>query len=251
MSTSVQPTSTTAPLFPNSYCPTKSPIIVYNRQDGETDVRYWPNIVNIAASSGKAGEYDRNAIVFDTVNRTVLRHCAGSSDDNIVSGHAYYGGVHNETFNDYTGNGALSVCSYSFVAGRGNRVEYNTTANSSGGAAFGHYNNPGASYLFTVGNGLSDNNRSNILSITDESIIFGYGPLADSKKYVTVTNGNVVIDGDLTVSGDINGASGGSSGGASSEELENLKTQVEAMQTKLAELEESLAALYGASVIIS
>lgn len=241
MSTSITPTATKIPEWPTTFEPSKSPFIIYNRVDGENDVRNFPNIVNIGTIIPNSGEYDRDAIVFDVVNRSVLRHKKGNYQDIILSGHTYYGGVHNEVFNDYKQNTALNECSYSFVAGIGNNVQYNTTVSSSGGAAFGHYNNAESSYLFTVGNGLNNNNRSNILTLTDESVIFGYSPRIGNGKYVTIKNGTVAIEGDLTVSGTINGEKSG--GGSSSEELEKLKERVVTNENNISSLSNSVGTL--------
>lgn len=241
MSTSVQPTSTKIPSWPTTFEPTKSPFIIYNRKDGETDVRNSPIIANIGTIIPDANEYDRDAIVFDVVNRTVLRHKKGYYDDLILAGHAYYGGVHNEVFNDYNQNTVSTACSYSFVGGIGNNVQYNTTVSSSGGTAFGHYNYPSTSYLFSVGNGLNDKNRSNILTLTDDRVIFGYSPQLSTGKYVTIKNGNVTVDGDLTVSGKINGDTSG--GGASSEELEELKKRVEEDENTISTLNYTIGTL--------
>lgn len=230
-------TTTVTTIIPAWNDPFKKQFIIYNR-DENTDIRKSPDITNIESG-------DRTAFVFDTINKNLVLHTVGTSntDDasHILIGHTELnsGGKHNEVFNDYNGNSTSGVVSYAFVCGYNNIVKYNNS--NGGGFTSGHYNKSDVSYIMTIGNGTDDTNRSNIISVTDSSVIIGYSPEETTGKYISIKNGNVVIGGNLTVNGEINGKSG--SGGNYDTAIEELKSTVESLQKSLTAVTTSLADL--------
>lgn len=229
-------TTTTAPAWSD---PLLRRFIIYNRNE-ECDLRVPPNFTTASLA-------DRSAFVFDTANRTIIKHTKGNSGDSdgqaIIVGHTEMnsGGKHNEIFCDYNNNKTDGIVSYSLVCGSNNIVQYNSSF-AGGGFASGHYNKPDTSYIMTVGNGTADSDRSNIFTVTDESVIIGYSPSVAVGKNVSIQNGDVVIGGNLTVNGTINGSSGG--GGNYDEAIAELKSSVAALTEQLNTLQTSYNTLY-------
>lgn len=211
--------------------PPKKRFVIVNRETSSNDVKE-PDIEKIFGT-------DRPCFVFDTVNRNLYVHeYDGGTVNPILLGNTIVEsantGPHNEVFNDYVHNTTDGLVSYSFIAGFNNIVKYSDIM-SSGGAAFGHYNKPDTSYLFTVGNGSNENNRSNILTATGSSIIIGYNTRdISSGKYVKIENGTVYAEGGI-VSDDIT-------------ELRNavkdLQEKYDALQTSYNNLYSSVSDIY-------
>ena len=228
--------TTTAPHWSD---PLLKRFVICNR-DEYCDLRLTPDFTQMSLS-------DRNAFIFDTANRTIIKHTKGSSQEqdgnSVVVGHTEMNssGKHNEIFCDYYNNKTDGIVSYSLICGSNNTVQYNKNY-AGGGFASGHYNKPAVSYIMTVGNGTGDNYRSNIFTVTDESVIIGYSPNVDVGKNVSIQNGDVVIGGDLTVNGTINGKSGG--GGDYDEAIAELKESVATLTEQLTALQTSYNQLY-------
>lgn len=230
--------TTTAPTWSD---PLKKRFIIYNR-DEDCDLRNAPNIYD------NDNIEDRNAFVFDTANRNLIKHKIGnkSAYDNtyVLLGHTEMGGLgkHNEIFCDYYNNKTDGIVSYSLICGSNNTVQYSKHY-AGGGFASGHYNKPDTSYIMTVGNGTGNSSRSNIFTVTDESVIIGYSPNVDVGKNVSVKNGDVVIGGDLTVKGTINGSSGGG-GGDYDDDIAELKASIVTLTENFNTLQTSYNQLY-------
>lgn len=228
--------TTAAPSWTN---PFKKQFIIYNRTE-DSDTRIFPDLTQLT-------DGDRTAFVFDTVNRNIIKHEGASGavkpKNTILAGHTEINGTgrHNEIFCDYNNNKTVGVVSYALVTGTGNISKYST---SSGSFTTGHWNKPDTSYLVTVGNGLSDTSRSNIVTITDESVTIGYSSSLETGKNVSIKNGTVVIGGDLTVNGKINGESSGGGGGNYDAEIAALKSSITELQNQLTTLQTSYTNLY-------
>lgn len=228
--------TTTAPAWSD---PLLKRFVICNR-DEDCDLRLTPDFTLMQLG-------DRSAFIFDTANRTIIKHTKGNSKEkdgnSVVVGHTEMngGGKHNEIFCDYYNNKTDGVVSYSLICGSNNTVQYSKNY-AGGGFASGHYNKPDVSYIMTVGNGTGDSSRSNILTITDEAVIVGHSPNVDVGKNVSIQNGDVVIGGDLTVNGTINGKSG--SGGDYDEAIAELKASVATLTDQLTALQTSYNNLY-------
>lgn len=230
--------TTVTTIIPGWDDPFKKQFIIYNR-DENSDIRKSPDITNIESG-------DRTAFVFDVINKNLVLHKVGTSSTDdasyVLVGHTELNsnGKHNEVFNDYNGNTTNGVVSYAFICGYNNIIKYSYS--NGGSFATGHYNKPDVSYIMTIGNGTDDNNRSNIISVTDSAVIVGYGPDVDTGKYVSIKNGNVIVDGNLTVNGEINGKSGSDDNYNTA--IEELKNSVELLQKSLTNLTLSYNNLY-------
>lgn len=228
--------TTTAPAWSD---PLLKRFVICNR-DEDCDLRLTPDFTLMPLN-------DRSAFIFDTANRTIIKHTKGNSKEkdgnSVVVGHTEMngGGKHNEIFCDYYNNKTDGVVSYSFICGSNNTVQYSKNY-AGGGFASGHYNKPNVSYIMTVGNGTGDSSRSNIFTVTDEAVIVGHSPNVDVGKNVSIQNGDVVIGGDLTVNGTINGKSG--SGGDYDEAIAELKASVATLTDQLTALQTSYNNLY-------
>lgn len=229
--------TTTAPAWSD---PILKRFVICNR-DEDCDLRYTPDFTSMNLT-------DRTAFIFDTANRTIIKHTKGNTNakdcESVVAGHTEMngGGKHNEIFCDYNNNKTDGIVSYSLICGSNNIVRYNKNF-AGGGFSSGHYNKPDVSYIMTVGNGTGDSGRSNIFTVTDEAVIVGYSPNVDVGKNVSIQNGDVFIGGDLTVNGTINGSSGGG-GGDYDEAINELKLAVATLTTKLDTLQTSYTQLY-------
>lgn len=173
----------------------KKRFIVYNRKESDTSIGNNPDVKNMSTG-------DRSAIVFDTVNRNAVLHVKGDAktDDTVLLGHTYTGisGKHNEIFNDYAGNRPDEYSCYSMICGYRNKSEYTPDSSVPGGSfACGHYNSADSSYIMTVGNGTSEAARSNILSITANSVTI-YGDNSNNDT-VSIGHGKIYIDGDAYI----------------------------------------------------
>lgn len=228
--------TTTAPAWSD---PLLKRFVICNR-DEDCDLRLTPDFTLMPLN-------DRSAFIFDTANRTIIKHTKGNSKEkdgnSVVVGHTEMngGGKHNEIFCDYYNNKTDGVVSYSLICGSNNTVQYSKNY-AGGGFASGHYNKPDVSYIMTVGNGTGDSSRSNIFTVTDEAVIVGHSPNVDVGKNVSIQNGDVVIGGDLTVNGTINGKSG--SGGDYDEAIAELKASVTTLTDQLTALQTSYNNLY-------
>lgn len=229
--------TTTAPAWSD---PILKRFVICNR-DEDCDLRVAPDFTSMNLT-------DRTAFIFDTANRTIIKHTKGNTNakdcESVVAGHTEMngGGKHNEIFCDYNNNKTDGIVSYSLICGSNNIVQYNKNF-AGGGFSSGHYNKPDVSYIMTVGNGTGDSGRSNIFTVTDEAVIVGYSPNVDVGKNVSIQNGDVFIGGDLTVKGTINGSSGGG-GGDYDEAIAELKSAVATLTDKLTTLQTSYTQLY-------
>lgn len=229
--------TTTAPTWSD---PLLKRFVICNRNE-ECDLRSVPDFTSMNLS-------DRNAFIFDTANRTIIKHTKGNANTqdckSVVVGHTEMnsGGKHNEIFCDYYNNKTDGIVSYSLICGSNNIVQYSKNY-AGGGFASGHYNKPDVSYIMTVGNGIGDSVRSNIFTVTDEAVIVGYSPSVNVGKNVSIQNGDVFIGGDLTVKGTINGSSGGG-GGDYDEAIAELKASVATLTEQLNTLKTSYNQLY-------
>lgn len=160
---------------------------------------------------------DRNCFLYDKATRTLFQHKNNNENVQII-GNTYFGtiGKHNETHNDYTNNKISGSGSFGTVLGLNNELNYN----NNGGFVVGRYNNPNVSYLFTIGNGSDENNRSNLVQATDSTFSIN-GELEINGK-----NLNTII-----------------SGAADNETVQNLKNRVEALENKLSTLIDELQQL--------
>ena len=135
----------------------KKPFVIYNRNESN-NLAVEPTISDCTEK--------RNCFLYDKATRSLFRH---SSDDNniLLVGNTYFGsiGKHNETHNDYNNNKVDGGGSYGTVLGLNNILNYN----NNGGFVAGRYNLPDNNYLFAIGNGKDDNNRSNLIQCTDNT----------------------------------------------------------------------------------
>lgn len=195
----------------------KSPFIIYKRN----------NKLNTSSLPVFLNEEDkRNCFIFDADNRSILA-CTLQSDNTVqfeqLSGHTLYIGdnntaiqqdslLHGERFNDYEHNMPLGI--YSFTAG------YGTVANNPFETAFGSFNisEKDSKQLFSIGNGNSDSNRSNV---------------------VTVYKDNVIISSDLSVYGSINNSDINNA----LDSVNNIKKYVGDSNDKIKELEREVTDL--------
>lgn len=194
----------------------KSPFIIYKRN----------NKLNASSLPVFLNEDDkRNCFIFDTDNRSILA-CTLNTDNTVqfeqLSGHTLYidnnnteasdGLLHGERFNDYEHNMPLGI--YSFTAG------YGTVANNSFETAFGSFNisEKDSKQLFSIGNGNSDDSRSNVL---------------------TVYKDNVIISSDLSVYGSINNSDINNALNS----VDNIKKYVSDSNDKIKELEQQVTDL--------
>jgi len=113
-----------------------------------------------------------------------------------IYGHAYYGSTYGEVFNDFTYNEASGE--YSHAEGYKTKAKgayshtggYGTVTISDNETAIGRYNVTNNGYLFSVGNGVDDDNRQNIMTVTKESTYMNGSTYVDS-LYGTVSWGHL------------------------------------------------------------
>lgn len=136
----------------------KKPFVIYNRNE-TNNLGQDPNITDESKN--------RNCFLYDKATRTLFQHYAQNNHNVQLIGNTYFGtiGRHNETHNDYTNNKVDGSGSYGTVLGMNNMLNYN----NNGGFVTGRFNKPNSSYLFTIGNGKDENNRSNLIQCTDNT----------------------------------------------------------------------------------
>lgn len=181
----------------------KKQFVIYNRTENN-DISNTPKLDT---------SQNRNCFLFDPCTRSVFKNTEAGEQQQLI-GNTYFGsiGKHNEVHNDYSNNMITNTGSYGTVIGLNNILDY---AND-GGLVAGRYNKSDVSYLFSIGNGKNDDNRSNIIVATDSSVF---------------------INGDLH----INGKSLSEAG--SSEEVKKLESRVTELENQLTSLTTELSKL--------
>ena len=135
---------------------------------------------------------NRNCFLYDKVTRTLFQHFDNNKNVQLV-GNTYFGtiGKHNETHNDSVNNKVEGGGSFGTVIGSNNILNYD----NDGGFVTGHYNKPNNTYLFSIGNGTDNNNRSNLVQATNDTFAINGNLVINGKKLETIINNSNTQDG--------------------------------------------------------
>lgn len=154
----------------------KKPFIIYNRSENN-------NLAKEPVISDCTQR--RDCFLFDNATRSLFKQDAFCNNKLLV-GNTYFGsiGKHNETHNDYNNNKVDGGGSYGTVLGTSNILNYN----NNGGFVAGRYNSPNTSYLFTIGNGKSENSRSNLVQATDSTLYINGDLEVNGTKFSDIAN---------------------------------------------------------------